>query len=343
MLADVLGFLQAYAAPIAASGAVVALVVGVWLALRAWRLREVERQPVSTSKSENLYILDSVVSSESGEESDQKTKELLARAGDEGKRKERKRELPEKADGTDRPKGFFMASFAGRPKRIVPDSFAGDDILAAIQSAPGDFAEEVRGYSALEVHSGKLVERIPRMMRVGKREQIEVRLGADGTPKLAMGLVGSGELVEHDLPIVETMAVDLYSPDDCFLIEPKSDREQLIKKDALRGTPLAALTDDYGRWMWSVTPQKVGKKKLALRVSARVLDSNGWPTPHTLVPDRDIEIDVKVNKSALAWKGLLWVAGSILAAALAYFNEVIRAVAWPILNNIMRSLFGFGV
>ena len=226
------------------------------------------------------------------------------------------------------------------PERLKKSArFIDGGILAALG---GEYVPDTseRFNDTLKVYAGKLVEKIPRIMRVEKREQIEVRLGTEETPRLAFGLVGSGELVEHDLPVVETMAVDLYSPDDSFKVEAKSDREQLIKKDALRGTPLAKLSDDYGRWMWNVTPQRIGKKQLCIRVSARVLDSHGHPTPHTLVPDKEIEIDVKVNKSALAWRGMLWVGGAILAAVAAYFHDVIRSVVWPILKDIMQNLFG---
>jgi hypothetical protein len=64
-------------------------------------------------------------------------------------------------------------------------------------------------------------------MRVGVREEIEVRLSDAeiSIPELIQGMRGSGGLGIHNLAIVETMAVDLYSPDGSFYIEHRSDRE----------------------------------------------------------------------------------------------------------------------
>lgn len=109
----------------------------------------------------------------------------------------------------------------------------------------------------LRVYAAKLVEKFPRNMTVGRREQLEARLGIELTPHLVMGLYGSGPIQLHDLPAVETMALDLYSPDAAFSIEACSAREQLITKDILQGTPLADGSQPYGRWLWNVTPPAI--------------------------------------------------------------------------------------
>lgn len=220
------------------------------------------------------------------------------------------------------------------------------NVLAAIGGVSVRKVTQLTQVHAIEVYAGRLVERIPRSMRIGRREQIEVRVGTEGASRLNIGLVGSGDLTEHELPVVETMALDLYSIDDSFKIEPVSDREQLVKKDVLKGTPLSfvgsgAPVDNYARWLWFVTPMRRGTKTLALRVSARVLDSHGHPTPHTLVPDRTIEISVRVNPAKVALSAGKWAGVTVpVATAMAIFAAGVQDQVWPALKALFARLLG---
>jgi hypothetical protein len=244
----------------------------------------------------------------------------------------RKRRLEEPPHGVpENMGGAPPASAQAQPVAAAPSSRFERALTGAAPPAPVPSADQA---SALRVYAGKLVERIPRTMLVGRRELIEVRLGTEDTSALTRGLAGSGTLHAHDLPVVETMAVDLVSSDGAFDIEACSEREQLVRKDALSGTPLAALSDGYGRWTWNVTPRSTGERKLLLRISARVLDSNGFPSPTTL-PDREIAIDVKINRGQIARRGALWIVGILGAVLATYFKDTLYGVVKPLLDGLL--------
>jgi hypothetical protein len=215
------------------------------------------------------------------------------------------------------------------------------DILASIASiskaAKQEPAATEQAQKALQVHEGRLIHKIPKEMRVGVSQSIEVRIGADmKIPEMAQGIGGSGLLTVHNLPVVETMAIDLYSPDGAFLIDARSEREQLVKKDTIRGTLFESFSVPYGQWKWSVTPLRTGVKTLALRVSARLLDSQGHPSPHTLVPDREFTVNVRVNHRATAARVAKWIAVSApLAVMAALFSGAIENDLWPTVRSML--------
>jgi hypothetical protein len=198
---------------------------------------------------------------------------------------------------------------------------------------------DARLESLLDVYAGRLVERIPREMCVDVQEQIEVRVGPYDAPQLTHGLIGVGELQDYVLPIVETMALALYCPFGDFEIEPMSESEQLVIKDVVRGSALYAR--DYGRWRWRVTPRRTGPSRIALRVTARVLDSHGLPAPHTLVPDKTFRIDVRINKKAIARKAFWWLAVTVPAAAIVtLWNTALKETVWPLVRDLIKSIVG---
>jgi hypothetical protein len=210
--------------------------------------------------------------------------------------------------------------------------------MASIQaSVAEDRSAAEAAQTALQVQKGRLVHKIPKQMRVGVSELVEVRLGTGlKIPDMAKDIDGSGPLTVHNLPVVDTMAIDLYSPDDAFRIEVRSDREQLVKKDTIKGTLFETYSVPYGQWKWSVTPLRTGVNTLALRVSARLLDSQGHPSPHTLVPDREFTVSVRVNHRARAVKAAKWIAVSApLAVLAALFSGAIENDLWPTVRSFL--------
>ncbi|MGE0056008.1 MAG: hypothetical protein AB7S74_17565 [Hyphomicrobium sp.] len=200
--------------------------------------------------------------------------------------------------------------------------------------------------AAVETRAGHLVESIPRKMPLGQRQTVEVRLGDASVPTMAQGLLGQGDVHPHALTIVEAMKVEMYSQDGAFSIEPWSEAEQLVIKKALVNTLLSS-PHDYASWKWAVTPQKRGSHKLCFRISARVKDSDGSPVHHTIVPDREIEIEVKVGWFAArttAQKLALFIMGAFGTAVAASFfagSEVVEASAgmlWGVIEVIKSAL-----
>ena len=146
------------------------------------------------------------------------------------------------------------------------------------------------------------MENIPRKMTINERVVAEVRLGKSQAAKLVQGFVGSGLVAEHDVAIVDAMSVQLVALGGDFDIHTTSPQEQLVRRDMLEGTEFARFgTQEFGQWIFFVTPKTKGAHKLALRISANV---NGHG--HATLPDRVIPIDVVVSYSKwsaeLAWR-----------------------------------------
>ena len=240
-----------------------------------------------------------------------------------------------------------VAATAAPPARVVAAlgaraAAAAASLPVAAAAKPDETASRLRETSAKALYSeaGKLVETIPRKMPLGDRQLVEAHLGRD-TPELKMGFAGSGVIASHDLPIVETMAVDLISDDSTFKIEALGERVQLVKKDAVPRNLIGAA--DHGQWQWYVTPLKSGTRMLALRVSAKLRDSQGIEAAHTLVPDRTIEISVTVNRFKWIWPFFKW-AGIAIATGIVtgIASGIIRDdTVWPVVRAIIEQLTGF--
>ena len=79
----------------------------------------------------------------------------------------------------------------------------------------------------------------------------------------------------------------------------------------------ATQDQDFASWRWSVTPQRRGRARLHLIISAQTLDAKGVAAEAAL-PDQVIKVYVRVNygravRKVAGW-GLLMVAGGALSA-----------------------------
>ena len=74
---------------------------------------------------------------------------------------------------------------------------------------------------------GKLVERIPRVMREGVREQVEVRIAREATEALLAGVQGRGPAHVHGVAVTRAMSLYLRAPDGGFMIEPLTPETQV--------------------------------------------------------------------------------------------------------------------
>jgi hypothetical protein len=190
---------------------------------------------------------------------------------------------------------------------------------------------------ALEIEAGRLVHKIPPKMWLGQQEIVEVRLGRLATPDLSKGLEGRGDLTTQDIPIVETMSVSLYGAPGAFTIERQSETSQLVMSDLLKGTPLE--TQDFGRWVWLVTPRQTGTHQLYVKVSAALKDSRGVPTT-TKLPDKEFKVSVSVHAGNATIAVIKRTLPALILAGLGGLVAAFsRDVWWPKLYLMLK---GFG-
>lgn len=222
---------------------------------------------------------------------------------------------------------------SGEPMFAMRDE-RGPEIMASLAGTRSS------AQRALATQRGKMVEKIPRRMQVGVREPVEIRLGTPEAQNLRNSLLGAGSVAEHDVDIVETMSVELFSPDGAFKVEGASPIVQLVRRDVLKGTPFAKFAADFGQWIWYVTPQERGKHPLSIRVSASVLDSKGAQA-NAALPDRMFEIEVSVSlalaSSSISKKiATLVASGSVTGIAGAFVGALTKDFWWPMVAPFFK-------
>ena len=168
--------------------------------------------------------------------------------------------------------------------------------------------------ASTQVATGQLVENIPRTMMVGIPELVEVSIAKAEVTALAERLQGSGTAYRHDVVVTKAMSVRLRAPEGGFWIETSSPETQWIENN------LGLLSDDYASWRWMVTPQRRGRARLQLIVSARTVGADGLAA-ETALPDQVIEVKVRTNysRTAAQWGG--WIAAALVGGILARFGE----------------------
>lgn len=189
--------------------------------------------------------------------------------------------------------------------------------------------------TALEQEAGQLNHKMPTKMRVGSAEIVEVRIGR-AHRDIAMGLMGSGDLAVEELPIIETMTVDLYDSSGAFRIVRQSRQTQLVKSSLIWNAPF----DDqkFGRWLWRVTPKRSGTHVLVVKVSADMSDSRGVATTEPYL-DRLFAVKVRVNVGQASVRVLKWTAAGAVSGLAGAFTQEIW---WPKLRAMLAGTGLFG-
>jgi hypothetical protein len=159
--------------------------------------------------------------------------------------------------------------------------------------------------------TGPLVETIPRRMRVGAPAPAQVRVSRDKIDGLIMLLLGQrGGPMRPDAFLMRALTVRLVAPDGGFWIETGSQETQWFE-----ATASGVQQDDYATWRWTVVPQRRGRHRLLLVVSARTVGRDGLAA-ETSPPDRVIEVTVKggAGQRLLRWMRVLalLVAGALI-------------------------------
>lgn len=161
-------------------------------------------------------------------------------------------------------------------------------------------------------------------MRVWIAVPVEVRVARADAENVHAGMQG-GVPEQHAIAVTKAMSVRLRAPDGGFYIETASPETQWIENQ------LGVLSDDFASWRWRITPQRRGKGRLQLIVSARTVGSDGL-VAETSLPDQVIDVHVSTNYIQLArtWGG--WAAAAVVGGLFAKFGESILALGFGILG-----------
>jgi hypothetical protein len=176
------------------------------------------------------------------------------------------------------------------------------------------------------VEPGQIVENIPRRMRVGVIETIEVRVGRTAA-NLADGLQGSGAPVRHDAFITKAMSVRLRAPGGGFVIDSASPETQWTE------STVGPLSSDFAAWRFSITPTRRGEAELQLVVAARVVGRDGV-IAETALPERVISVHVRTNYVRATLRVSAWLAALAIGGAVGRMGEDALAYALKLINGI---------
>ncbi len=161
---------------------------------------------------------------------------------------------------------------------------------------------------------GQLAENVPRSMRVGNSERVEIRIARARAKAITEGLEGGGLAWRHDVTVTKAMSVRLRAPEGGFFIETASPETQWIDSQ------FSDVADDFASWRFLVTPNKRGWSSLQIIVSARTVGADGLAA-ETAFPDQVIEVKVRTNykRAMLRWTG--WIVAALAGGAFAKFGE----------------------
>ena len=161
---------------------------------------------------------------------------------------------------------------------------------------------------------GQLAENVPRSMRVGNSERVEIRIGRARAKAITEGMEGGGLAWRHDVTITKAMSVRLRAPEGGFFIETASPETQWIDSQ------FGDIADDFASWRFLVTPNKRGWSSLQIIVSARTVGADGLAA-ETAFPDQIVEVKVRTNykRAMLRWSG--WIVAAVAGGAFAKFGE----------------------
>jgi hypothetical protein len=216
-----------------------------------------------------------------------------------------------------------------RSGRVMAGASGGSPQREGARPPPGVGSaplEPPRIHRRPSIEPGQLVENIPRRMRVGSTESVEVRIARDDAQGVSAGLQGQAPPVRHDLVITKAMSVRLRAPEGGFHIESASPETQWTE------AALTPLSSDFASWRFLITPQRRGDAALQLVVSARVVGRDGI-VAETALPDRVISVRVRTNylRTGLRWTG--WLSALALGGAIGKLGEGGLASAMQLLKR----------
>jgi hypothetical protein len=200
---------------------------------------------------------------------------------------------------------------------------------AAVQPPPKEKNASRKRAKNAKTETGQLAENIPRTMRVGKTERVEIRIAKASIKSLAENLDGGGAVWQHQVTVTKAMAVRMRAPDGGFFIETASPETQWIENNLGYGA------EDYASWRFLVTPQSKGWSQLQIVVSARTIGADGVAA-ETALPDQVIEVKVKRNLKRTFARMFSWTVAAIIGGALSTFGETGLATVRVLLSRLIQ-------
>ena len=174
---------------------------------------------------------------------------------------------------------------------------------------------------------GILVENVPRTMRVGRTERIEIRIAKGAVKGLTDGMDGGGVAHQHDVALTRAMSVRMRAPEGGFFVESASPETQWIENT------LGYASDDYASWRFLVTPQERGWSRLQIVVSARTIGADGVAAESAL-PDQVVEVKVRANLKRAAGRTLGWMIAAVAGGALSTFGQSALQLAQTLIGKL---------
>jgi neural Wiskott-Aldrich syndrome protein len=207
---------------------------------------------------------------------------------------------------------------AGMP---MPSADANGGIVVPLQPRSGPAAP------ASYPERGPLAESVPRRMRSGMPASAEVRIARDKIDSLMLALCNRG--VRPEVYPTRTLAVRLRAPNGGFAIEANAPETQWIDR-APTGPG-----DGFAAWRWTITPERHGRNRLLLTVSARLIGPDGL-VAEAAPSDRSIEVKIAPNYRRLAQRWAGWLVAIAAGVALAQFGGEL----WASLLALIRQASG---
>jgi hypothetical protein len=162
--------------------------------------------------------------------------------------------------------------------------------------------------------TGRLAENIPRTMRIGRTERVEVRIAKASIKALTEGLEGGGAVWQHQVTITKAMAVRIRAPEGGFFVEMASPETQWIENNPSFGN------EDFASWRFLITPQSRGWSRLQITVSARTIGADGVAA-ETALPDQIVDVKVRRNLARTFGRLLGWTVAAVIGGLLASFGQ----------------------
>lgn len=184
-----------------------------------------------------------------------------------------------------------------------------------------------RGAKA-EAELGQMSENIPRAMRAGVTERVEVRIARAHVQNVTQGMDGAGGAWRHDVTVTNAMSVRIRAPGGGFFIETASPETQWIDNQ------FAGAGEDFASWRFQITPQRRGWSELQIIVSARSVGADGLAA-ETAFPDQVVDVKVRTNYGRAFLKVLGWIAAGLAGGVLAKFGEGAFAAGSGLLGRLL--------
>lgn len=218
-------------------------------------------------------------------------------------------------------RGYYERRAGGRPGE--GERRASETVMYSVRndvSRPD--SEEA---NALRAAEGRLLYQIPPEMKAREVTMAEVRIGDEQMRGLLSNFVGDAPVQEEQIRYVEKMAVRLTGEPGAFDISELSERVQLIGRATNASGEFQA--QQFGRWVFEVTPKKLGRRTIYVTVSGEVTGSKS--SALRALPPRTFEVRVRVS-AKIVFSGAalqLWALLGVIFAG--FVGAATQDLWWP--------------